>query len=57
MNDLFTNEPKDSKIYLDYNIFETEYDEYKTDYINENCLKLPVFHISRFTQLMNDTFN
>ena len=26
MNDLFRNDPKESKIFLDYNIFDTEYD-------------------------------
>lgn len=34
MQDFFTNDPKQSKIFLDYNIFDTEYDLYKTDYIN-----------------------
>ena len=34
MQDFFKNDPKQSKIFLDYNIFDTEYDEYKTDYIN-----------------------
>ena len=42
MQDFFTNDPNQSKIFVDYNIFDSEYDEYKTDYINENCLKLPI---------------
>ena len=42
------NNPIESKIFLDYNIFDTEYDKYKTDYINQNCLKLPVIYISKF---------
>jgi len=34
MMDFFRNDPNESKIFLDYNIFDTEYDKYKTDYIN-----------------------
>ena len=34
MYEFFKNDPKQSKIFLDYNIFDTEYDKYKTDYIN-----------------------
>ena len=48
MSDFFRNDPNQSKIFLDYNLFDTEYDKYKTDYINENCLKLSVVYISKF---------
>ena len=34
MFNYFNDDPKQSKIFLDYNIFDTEYDEYKTDYIS-----------------------
>ena len=34
MFEFFRTNPNDSKIFLDYNIFDTEFDKYKTDYIN-----------------------
>ena len=48
MQDFFANDPLQSKIYLDYNVFDTEFDKYKTDYINSFSMKLPVLYISGF---------
>ena len=48
MQEKFNSDAKQSKIFVDYNIFDTEQDKYKTDYINSNCLRLPVVYISKF---------
>lgn len=38
MNKIFTEDPAQAKICLDYNIFEPS--KYVTDFVNDNCIKL-----------------
>ena len=46
-----------SKIYLDYHLFDSTEDEYRTDYINSNCLKLPIVKVSEAVKgLRNNNF-
>ena len=48
LQNIFNNDPLQSKIFLDYHLFDTPEDLYRTDYINSNSLKLPLIRIHDF---------
>ncbi len=44
--EIFNNDASQSKMFLDYHLFDSNTSDYKTDYINQNCLKLQTITLS-----------
>ena len=52
-----SDDPKSSKIYLDYHLFDSLKDNYNSSYINNNCIQLFSFKMTDFSDNMNSSYN